>query len=375
MGAMSRERRLIAQVLDYTPTAHRAMDAFLVEFVAALAARGWRSALVVSGAPDPRFLERIAPYDVPLLVTPRTFATMTARHWLGVVRFLRPLRPFAIQSHYISPFHPWLHLTRLLVGARLVVTDRSSGQISEKTPVGEMMATLRGRLAGRLLDRVVAVSEFVAQRDIERAHLPSRKVVRVHNGVDLTRCRPRGNGRHPGPATRIGYAGQLRREKGVATLLEAFARLAAERPGVELRIAGDGPLRAELEDWCRERGLGGVTFLGQIEDVADLFATTDIVVVPSEWAEAFGFVVAEAMACGTAVVGAAVGAIPEVIGEGDEAGLLFQAGDAGALHERLRYLVDHPEARRALGRRARQRATTSFSLDRMVSEYVAVYER
>ena len=95
-----------------------------------------------------------------------------------------------------------------------------------------------------------------------------------------------------------------------------------------------------------------------------------MVVVPSEWDEAFGFVVIEALACGAAVVTSDAGGLPEVVGN---AGLTFGRGDPEDLASVLRDLFDHPDRIANYRSRARARAE-QFSLDRMVAGYVAVYE-
>jgi len=112
-------------------------------------------------------------------------------------------------------------------------------------------------------------------------------------------------------------------------------------------------------------------WLGRIDWVPRLFAEADIAVFPSTWAEAFGFVVAEAMACETCVVVSDVGGIPEVVGED---GIIVPTGDVSALQEALVKLIDDPLLRRRLGASARCRVLQKFTIEKMVEGYAAVIQ-
>ncbi|MFE6631896.1 glycosyltransferase [Streptomyces rochei] len=166
--------------------------------------------------------------------------------------------------------------------------------------------------------RVVCTTEF-AEREFVR--VGARNVVRAPLGVDLT-------GRHPGlrdPGLRAGYArgdetllvmcSRLSVEKRPGTALDALAALRRRGTRPVLVVAGDGPLRARLEQRAREQGLP-VTFLGHVADrglLAALQASADVCLAPGP-AETFGLAALEAMACGTPVVASASSALPEVIG-------------------------------------------------------------
>ncbi|WP_420713531.1 glycosyltransferase, partial [Streptomyces sp. MBT28] len=166
--------------------------------------------------------------------------------------------------------------------------------------------------------RVVCTTEF-AEREFVR--VGARNVVRAPLGVDLA-------GRRPGlrdPGLRAGYAhgdetllvmcSRLSVEKRPGTALDALAALRRRGARPVLVVAGDGPLRARLEQRAREQGLP-VTFLGHVADrglLAALQASADVCLAPGP-AETFGLAALEAMACGTPVVASASSALPEVIG-------------------------------------------------------------
>ena len=134
-------------------------------------------------------------------------------------------------------------------------------------------------------------------------------------------------------------------------------------------------MQEECRRFCATRGLEDcVTFLGQIDWIPRLFGEADIVVVPSEWEEAFGFVAVEAMASGACVLGSDAGAIPEVIGRDGTSGRIFRRGDADDLARQLNMLLHDPQLRASMGGAARQRVERMFTLERMVAAYMTVYE-
>jgi alpha-1,6-mannosyltransferase len=217
----------------------------------------------------------------------------------------------------------------------------------------------------------LAASRHTAQA-LEAAGVP--RVRWVGLGVDTelfcplpqlpTRARPQ-----------VLYAGRLAVEKEVALLLAAWDRVHA-RTGAELILAGDGPLAGELAAWAARRP--AVRWLGYVDgpaDVAALLADADVVVAPGA-RESFSLVAAEALACGTPVIGADAGGNGELLADSG-GGLPFRAGDAGALAETLtRALALLPEERRALGRRGRAHVLSSLTwtavCQRLLSAYRAV---
>ncbi len=138
-------------------------------------------------------------------------------------------------------------------------------------------------------------------------------------------------------------------------------------------IAGKGRQEQELRAFCRANGLHQVEFLGQIDWIPQLFASANVVVVPSVWEEAFGFVVAEAMACGACVIGSDAGGISEIVGPSGCSGLIFKRGDGADLAMKLKEGLANPRRCADMGRSGRQRVLEMFTIDHMVDQYLAVY--
>ena len=146
------------------------------------------------------------------------------------------------------------------------------------------------------------------------------------------------------------FAGRLAEEKGVRTLLAAHAAA----PGLELAIAGDGPLRAELEASLTPAQRGRVRFLGHLTgDAYDAaWAGAACLVLPSTWYEVRPMAIHEAYARGKAVVSTRIGSIPEIVEDG-VTGRLVPPGDAAALAEAMRELVTDRARADAMGRAGR----------------------
>lgn len=140
----------------------------------------------------------------------------------------------------------------------------------------------------------------------------------------------------------LAFVGRLVQEKGLDILLEALARLRTDGISPSLTIIGGGPLLEPTQERVGELGLQKqVTFAGAPKpaQIAELLNQHRILVVPSRYAEPFGVVALEGIACGCAVIGSSGGGLPEAIGR---CGLTFTNGDAGALADAIAKLLRDP---------------------------------
>jgi glycosyltransferase involved in cell wall biosynthesis len=222
---------------------------------------------------------------------------------------------------------------------------------------------------------VIATSRAVARRF--RSGAP--KVRLIPNGVDLARLTPRPPSRALGASLGIPPSaplalcvGRFVPEKGHRHLLKAAARVERAKPGVHWILVGCGELEGELRAQARRLGLEAqVHFAGWRDDVADVLALCDIVVLPSE-SEGFGRVLVEAMAMAKAVVAAAVGGVPEIVLDG-ETGILVPSAAPAPLADAVRSLLDDPARAARLGAAGRARAESTFSLAAHVGGVERVY--
>jgi phosphatidylinositol alpha-mannosyltransferase len=156
--------------------------------------------------------------------------------------------------------------------------------------------------------------------------------------------------------------------KGLAVLLDAFAGLQRD---AELWVVGAGP---DTED-LRRRGVARVRWLGRVTDAekADLLGRAAVACFPALDGESFGVVLLEAMAAGAAVVASDIDGYRTVARAGREA-VLVPPGDEGALRAAIAALLDDPARRAALVEAGRARAD-EFSLERLATCFVDIYER
>jgi glycosyltransferase involved in cell wall biosynthesis len=157
-------------------------------------------------------------------------------------------------------------------------------------------------------------------------------------------------------------------------LLEALREIIRGGEAAFLLVVGEGPYRVVIEAKVRELGLESwVRLVGYQDEVAPWFALMDAVVLASYANEGVPQALLQAMAMGKALVGAAVGGIPEVVIE-DETGLLVPPRDAPALARAVGLLMEDAGHRREMGRRGRDFVAARFALEQMAAEVEAVYE-
>jgi glycosyltransferase involved in cell wall biosynthesis len=195
--------------------------------------------------------------------------------------------------------------------------------------------------------------------DLERFRLGDRTAAR--RGLGL-----------PGDAFVVACVGRLHPQKGHGYLFEAIAAVHARIPGLICLIAGDGPLRGELEAEAQRHGLGAACrFLGVLDSTQPLYDAADVTALPSLY-EGMPNVVLEAMATGCPVIATTVDGSVEVVEDG-VTGLLVPPADAPALGRALLELAGDPERRRTMGKAARAAAERLHGIDRMVTALEALY--
>jgi len=272
-------------------------------------------------------------------------------------------------------------------GARwILVHDRSSGERTRPRGLKRAAKWLLARLPGATADVVVAVSNYVARRQVEVGLVPASRVVRVWNGMSLPPAADSSVVRTRAllgvgvSADRLVVACACRAapEKGVHHLLRAFDRVTRDERLKDrhplLLYAGDGPQMGELVE-LRERlqAREDIRLIGYHPNAAALLADADLCVVPSVWQDAFPNAVLETMASGKAVIATSVGGIPDMIEDG-VSGLLVPPGDEAALTAAIVALLGDPARRRALGQAARERVAARFTLTEQVSRLTALIE-
>lgn len=229
----------------------------------------------------------------------------------------------------------------------------------------------RARLCSCLFyDKIIAVSHFV-QNVLLSSGVPAERVAVVHNAIGPTP--PAADGRRslreefgiPADAFLVAAAGRIEPPKGFDVLVRAMQRVDGH-----CIIFGGGD-RSYLESLVLELGLSGrVHVPGFRPDVARLWASADVAVVPSTSPDCFPYAAIEALAAGVPLVGSRIGGIPETCDDG--CAVLVPPGDVGALAAALSSLAASAERRRAMGAAGRARAA-QFTFERMIHDVEQVY--
>jgi glycosyltransferase involved in cell wall biosynthesis len=267
-----------------------------------------------------------------------------------------------------------------------VYTFRSQGEVCERCKGGHYWnAALRRCNAGSWPLSLTSAAEAFVHRTLQsyrRVHVfhcpslflmaklmehgvPRERLAFVPHFVDASAYTPT-----PGGGRYALFAGRLSEEKGLFTLLEAHR----VTPGLELVIAGDGPLRKALEARVTPEQRARLTFAGHLngEDYDRAWAGAACLVLPSEWYEVRPMVIHEACARGKAVVTTRLGSMPEIVEDG-VTGLLVPPGNAPALGAALLGLVTDPARAEAMGKAGRAMVSALYDPARHVAAMLDVY--
>jgi glycosyltransferase involved in cell wall biosynthesis len=290
----------------------------------------------------------------------------------AVARAARDHGANIIHSHQYSPFvyacfaKPWRP------SLRIIFTEH--GRLSDAPPSAKRQ--IANRALAFVPDKVFAVSSELKHYIVSEG-FPSARVAVIHNGIEcgpVPNARARTDTREQLGVTEhtlvIGTIARLDPVKDLGTLIRGTAMLARQQPAV-LVIVGDGAERYSLEQIAAEIGAQPyVRFLGHRDDARAWLAGCDVY-ANSSISEGISLTILEAMAAALPVVATRVGGTPEIIDE--TCGRLVPARDPSALAGALQELASNPVARAALGRAARQRVETEFTIERMVREYRDAY--
>lgn len=206
------------------------------------------------------------------------------------------------------------------------------------------------------VSRYIALNEFCRAKFVAGG-LPAERIVVKPNFVDFPVS---ADGERAG----LLFVGRLSAEKGVTTLAEAARRV----PDVALRVAGSGPEASCLD------GIAGVAALGALDgdSVRAEMNRALALVLPSIWYENFPRTLVEAYACGLPVIASRLGALAELVEDG-ETGLLFEPGNARELAERMTWAQAHPQQMAEMGRKARALYEAEFTADRNYAQLMGIY--
>ncbi|MGH8001889.1 MAG: glycosyltransferase family 4 protein, partial [Brasilonema sp.] len=259
-----------------------------------------------------------------------------------------PLRDGKICEDCIGKVVPWSS----------VVHGCYHGSWVQSAGVATMLTfhTLRGTWQNRV-DTYIALTNFHKDKMVQ-AGLPKDKIHVKPNFV----LPPKFQSQTNKLKNYALFVGRLSEEKGVETLIDAYAQ---GNLSIPLKIVGDGPLDEALRQQVQIRGLGEaiahtgdspgaisrrldatrIAFLGRQSKatVLELMYNAKFLIFPSIWYEGFPLTIAEAFACGLPVIASKLGSMAEIVEDG-VTGLHFQAGNSLDLAAKINWAITHPEA-------------------------------
>jgi glycosyltransferase involved in cell wall biosynthesis len=302
---------------------------------------------------------------VPFYYFPRTLSA--AAKLRAFRRLVRELRPEVVHSYsfYTNFAAYW--------GARGIHIIALGSVRNDFTLDKESAGSWLGRLSARWPHNQICNSSAAAETARRsQSHFVPRRLYVVRNGLDLERFRsfPMATER---PVCILGV-GYLLPYKRWDRLLTAALELKQRGFDCLIRIAGDGPLRQDLEKQAQDLGVAGrVEFIGHTDDIPSLLADATFLVHTSD-NEGCPNAVMEAMACGRAVVATDAGDVPSLVEDG-KTGFIVHRGDTTTLVERIMRLITDRELCRCMGEAGRAKAEGEFAMDRLVEETLAVYRQ
>lgn len=216
----------------------------------------------------------------------------------------------------------------------------------------------------------VALTKMIRSSIIEEYHFPEHAIPVVFNGIDFSRCIAVTNYNAHQPFIFL-HIGRFTEVKNHMLLLEAFALVHAQWPDTRLKLVGDGKLMPAVRARVIEMGLKeSVIFAGLLDNVYPELAQADAFVLPSAF-EGMPMTLLEAMGTGLPIVATAVGGVPDMLRDGENA--LLTDVSARSVADAMLRLRD-ASLREKLGVNARREALARFSAERMAEGYEALYE-
>jgi len=296
-----------------------------------------------------------------------------------LVRLLRSFRPDVVHTH-LAKAGLLGRLAARVVGVPVVVhTFHGNVLRGYFHPWVSRSFALLERLLAHLSTRVIVLSPRQRAEILSLGIASNERIVEIPLGLDLgplvsstTVGTLRAELGVPASTSLVGTVARFVPIKGVDVLLDAAARVIAERPDTIFVLVGDGELSGPLRRQAADLGIGDrVRFLGWRADMAAIYSDLDVVVLTSH-NEGTPVTIIEALAAGRAVVATAVGGVPDLLGD-SEAGVLVPDRDVNAIARAVLDLLGDAPRRFALGEAGRRRVYPAYDVGTLVARVDSLY--
>ena len=367
----------LALILDSAPPTWTSQEDRHLLLCRELSARGIQPVLIFS-APLKEFEQKFI--DAGALV----FAISYEKGALDFYRRLRRVfRENNVTLAHVIFFDYFSTVTWIVraAGVKHIIYEMQNSGIFRATSWKKFLLRARTRIMTAPMTRVIAISEFVKEQ-LVKAGVAKEKIIVRYLGVDTERFTPDGSSKEewsskfnlpPGQiiASTVSY---LRPFKNPDILVEAFRELKTRNVPVRLFVAGGGEMLPDLKELSQKLDVEDyIHWLGNVSDPKSLLQASDMFLLVST-GEAFGLVLAEAMACGVPIVGTRSGSLPEVVEEG-KTGLLVPARNFEELATAIQSLSNDTMLRRKMAAQALERVKNHFTVQDAVMKTLDIYEK
>lgn len=233
-------------------------------------------------------------------------------------------------------------------------------------------------------EKVIAISEPVADHLKTDFGVPEAKIQTIYNAINLEKMDEAFSKHHPEEIRKrfnispeaivIGIIARIVEDKGHAYLYEAFKSVKKKLPNSHLMIVGDGNFRPQIDDWIRRDHLEDcVTMTGFLKDISEPLSIIDIFSLPATWREGFGLSIIEAMACRKPAIVTNIWALNSLV-QHNKTGILVAPKNAELLASEILRLARDKELRESLGTNGREMVEKLFTIGPMSEALVKAYQ-
>lgn len=358
------------------------MEIFVRELARQLEPHATRVVAVFTKKPEGAVAEYLTASNLVIEAIPEL--DISERASIGPLRqLLAKYHPEILHLNFVGFVGPLPWVARLGGVRKVYFTSHGSNAVGVQARRAPLWKRWIVRGINAPMTRVFCVSDYIRQFHVGLDVLPANRFQVLYNGIPTPDI---GNVEDLGGRFRERFGIPLNKllvtqvswiiaEKGIPQFLDAARRVVSERPNTHFAIVGNGARSDEFQQMARDLGIAdSVTWTGLLKNPIEdgVFAATDIFCLASQWQEAFGMVLAEAMAFEKPAVGSAIGGIPEVIEDG-VTGLLHAPQDTAQLARNLLRLLNDVGLRRQMGQAGRRAVEQKFQLEKIVAEVVRQY--
>jgi len=238
------------------------------------------------------------------------------------------------------------------------------------------------RLLERYVDQFIVVSEVLRTRLIITHKIPSEKIIKIYNGIELNEYQPSDSDESITKIRKeynieediflIGAVGRMVWQKGFEYLIRGAKEILNNRPKIKILMVGDGPLKDKLQRLTIDLEINNqFIFAGFRKNIKEILFSVDLVVVPS-LLEGFPIITLEAMAMAKPIIATRIDGIKEQISD-SLTGILMPPKDQSALTKAIMAVINNKELAKTMGLAARAKVEQDFSVEKMVANTERAY--